>query len=199
MVGVPQAPPPVSQPLAATPPPVLSTPAREKCLSDTGNGLDCREALGQMAKTGTPLYDVYKRGCERKAKLLGCGVFKSTAVTDGDRPQVELLMKCEAGVSEGCEDVSTKAAPLQAWLSTLKADGCKKGQSALCKNFKECRGKTEWSCKPSGATPTQGGVAPKEVCGCVPRSCGGPLTVTPSPSARTWPDGTARGAFACAP
>ncbi len=204
MVGVPQgqagaAPGTGFVPGPAAVAPTGLSPARDKCMSESATGLDCQEALAQLAKGSAPLYDVYKRGCERKAKLLGCGVFKSTAVGESDRPQVELLMKCEAGVTEGCEDVSTKSAPLQAWLSTLKTDGCKKGHSALCKNYKECRGKTEWGCRVAGATPTQGGVPPREVCGCVPKSCGGPMTVTPSPSARTWPDGTPRGSFACAP
>jgi hypothetical protein len=203
MVGIPQTPPGPAPGTGFVPGPAATaptglSPARDKCMSDTGAGVDCQEALGQLAKTQAPLYDVYKKACGLKVKLQGCGVFKSTAVGEGDRAQVEALMRCESGQWESCEDVSTKSAPLQAWLATLKTEGCKKGQSALCKNYKECRGKTEWGCKPAGATPT-GGAPPKEVCGCVPKQCGGPLTVTPSPTAKTWPDGSQRGSFACAP
>jgi hypothetical protein len=190
---------PVPNVPAAAPAPVAVAPAGpiaevDKCLSDAGAAADCEAALGQIAASGQPggalrIWDVYKKGCAKKAKLLSCAVFKSTAVTEADRPAVELLMTCEAGRPEACEDVSTKSAPLQAWLTTLKTEGCKKGHSALCKSYKECKGATQFGCRPT--TPPSG----KDVCGCVPRSCEGTMSVLAA--SRTWPDGSARGVFRC--
>jgi hypothetical protein len=197
MVPVPQGVAPVAAPTAA--PAVAPRRSEEdRCLSEAGTAADCEAALGAIAQASPAqgpanpgrVYDVYRKACDKKAKLLGCAVFKSTAVTAGDKPQVELLMLCEGGRSEACEDVSTKSAPLIAWLTTLKAEHCKKGEQALCKSYRACKGASEWGCRPSAASPI-------EVCGCVPRQCGGPLTATPR--ARTWADGTARGEFRCAP
>ncbi len=196
---------------APAPAPAIAQPAstgaadQDRCLSDAGTAADCESALRAIAAASPAagpavpgrVHDVYRRACEKKAKLLSCAVFKSTAVTDADKPQVELLMLCEGGRSEACEDVATKAAPLQAWLSTLKGEHCKKGHQALCKNHRQCKGPTQWGCRPGASGGAAPGAPAAEVCGCVPRQCGGPLTVTPL--ARTWPDGTQRGQFSCAP
>jgi hypothetical protein len=184
---------------AAKPAPAPSA-ERARCLSDGGTADDCEAALRAAAVSWdvTPgaahpkgeVYEVYRRACERKAKLQGCGVFKSRAVGEADQPTVELLMICESGRPEACEDVATRSAPLQAWLSTLKAEHCRKGHSALCKSHRECRGAAQWGCRPA-TQPAGAG----DVCGCVPRRCEGAMTVTASP--RKWPDGSARGVFTC--
>jgi hypothetical protein len=80
--------------------------------------------------------------------------------------------------------VKTKSAPLQAWLSTLKTNGCKKGETALCKNYRECKAPTQWGCVG----------ADQKLCGCLPKCAG---TITGTPKGRTWPDGSNRGAFTC--
>lgn len=177
-----------------------STVERDRCLAETGTAADCEAALRASAQAWDPtpgaakrdpaIYEVYRRACQLKSKLHGCAVFKSSAVGEADREVVELLMTCEAGRTEACEDVQTKSNPLHAWLGTLKADWCKKGQSALCKSYKQCRAGTTWGCHPATA-PAGGG----EVCGCAPRSCETGLTATAA--ARKWPDGTTRGVFAC--
>lgn len=197
MVGVPPTAASAAAPPALAPQAPPATGA-DRCLAESGTAADCVAALQAIAAASPPagphvagqVHDVYRRACAKKAKLLSCAVFKSTAVTEADKPQVELLMLCEGGRTEACEDVSTKAAPLQAWLATLKAEHCKKGHQALCKNHRECKGATQWGCRPAAGVPG-------EVCGCVPRQCGGPLTVTPL--ARTWSDGSRRGQFSCAP
>jgi hypothetical protein len=177
-----------------------STAERDRCMAETGTAADCEAALRASAQAWNPtpgaatrdpaIYEVYRRACQLKSKLQGCAVFKSSAVGEADRPVVELLMTCEAGRTEACEDVQTKSNPLHAWLGTLKADWCKKGQSALCKSYRECRAGTAWSCRPATA-PAGGG----EVCGCAPKSCETGLTATAA--ARKWPDGTTRGVFTC--
>jgi hypothetical protein len=164
-------------------------PEHEKCLGQDGTKADCKAALdrvGQSAAHADKVLAVYERGCALKLPLLGCGAFKSTAVTDADRPMIALLAQCEAGRSEPCEDVKTKSAPLQAWLTTLKRDWCKKGETALCANYKECKAPTQWGCHDAQGT---------KVCGCVPRCKDG--TVMASAKSRTWPDGSTRGAFVC--
>lgn len=180
-------------PVAGAAPPEL-----ERCTKDGGTAEDCKVALEKLAATPQPpmrIHDTYKRGCELKAKFLGCGVFKSTAITEEDRPTMELLMACEHGRSESCEDVKTKAAPLQAWLSTLKTTWCKKGETALCKNYKECKAPAKWKCE----QVTIGTVLPNaerpEVCGCAPKCEGNTTTVD---TGKTWPDGTRRGKLTCA-
>jgi hypothetical protein len=166
-----------------------ANPDADKCIGQGGVLADCTAALEKIGKSPTApaskALDVYKRACELKGKLLGCGAFKSTAVDkEKDRPTLELLAVCEAGRWESCEDVKTKAAPLQAWLSTLKTNGCKKGETALCKNYKECKAPAQWGC--IGAD--------QKLCGCLPKCAG---TVTGTPKGRTWPDGSARGNFTC--
>lgn len=173
---------------------------RDKCLADAGTRDDCQAALRGAAdawdpapgaaRQGGDVHAVYRKACEKKAKLQGCGVFKSSAVTEADRPTVELLMVCEAGRGEACEDVKTKAAPLVAWHGTLKAEHCKKGHSALCKSHKECKGGTQWTCR-AATQPAGAG----DVCGCAPRTCEGTMTI--ARSMRAWPDGSPRGVFTC--
>jgi hypothetical protein len=180
-------------PTATAPAAPASTEEKARCLSDAGTADDCRAALGKMAKEpgpGAP-YDVYKRACEKKAKLLGCGAFKSTAITDADRPNMELLMLCESGAATACEDVKTKTAPLQAWLSTLKTDLCKKGESALCADFHQCKKPAKWTC----SAVTGMGTTERQACGCQP-PCAGTLTV--SATTRSWPDGSTRAGYQCA-
>lgn len=184
------------QPTAApaTSAPIAAVPADDvaHCLGATGTLDDCKFALALTAKDPAQernVYDVYKRACGLKEKLLGCGVFKSSAVGDSDRPAVELLMLCEAGRPEACEDVKTSSAPLVAWRTTLKTDGCKRGFTALCANYKECKHRSRWDC--SAQTGATGG---GQVCGCVPR-CEGQLIVSATP--RSWPDGSTRAAYTC--
>ncbi len=180
---------------SAAPVAEAAVPEAAQCLSDAGTASDCKTALEKLATSATQkdkVRDVYKKACEKKAKLLGCGAFKSTAITDADKPQMDLLMVCEGGNSESCEDVKTKSAPLMAWLSTLKTDGCKKGNTALCSNYKECKKSTPWGC-----TQVTGGPADSQVCGCVPKCSGGAPVAKPGD--RTWPDGSKRGVFSCAP
>ena len=175
---------------AAVPGPATpaATPEADKCLA-AGAGLPGR--TGALEKVGASdagrdkTLAVYKRACELKGKLLGCGAFKSTAVDpEKDKPTLDLLARCETGDWESCEDVKTKSAPLQAWLSTLKTNGCKKGETALCKNYRECKAPKQWGC--IGAD--------QKLCGCLPK-CGG--TVTGTAKKRTWPDGSTRGDFTC--
>ena len=181
---------------AAPPPPtVVTTLSQEKqnCLGENGSDEDCTAALKQLADGNASGSEneavlVYEKACAKKAKLLGCGAFKSQAVTAEDRPTIGLLGLCEFGRYEACEDVATKAPPLKAWLINLKESGCKKGATALCKNYKACKAKTDWGCKPAGSG--------SEVCGCVPQ-CSGTLSVTAG--TRSWPDGSKRGVFACEP
>ena len=163
----------------------------DACLSEAGTANECKAALEKLAMSPTHqdrVHDIYKRACEKKAKLLGCGVFKSTAVTEADKPAMVLLMACEGGRGEACEDVKTKTAPLVAWLSTLKTDGCKKGNTALCANYRACKKSAPWGCEAIGPEATQ-------VCGCMPQcSSGKPVAIV---TGRTWPDGSKRAVFTC--
>ncbi|MBL9022340.1 MAG: hypothetical protein JNL21_09065 [Myxococcales bacterium] len=165
-----------------------ATPEADKCLAAGAVLADCTtalEKLGAAEASGDKTLAVYKKACELKGKLLGCGAFKSTAVDqEKDKPTLALLAQCESGNWEMCEDVKTKSAPLQAWLSTLKTNGCKKGQMALCKNYRECKAPTQWGC--IGAD--------QKLCGCLPKCAG---TVTGKAKKRTWPDGSTRGEFTC--
>ena len=195
-------------PIATAPPVEPMPPEHDACLADAGTQADCRAALEKLGHTATHrdrIHDIYKRACDKKAKLLGCGAFKSTAITEADRPSMDQLMVCEAGQPEVCEDVKTRSAPLMAWLSTLKTDGCKKGDTALCANYKECKKGAQWSCvAPTGAVPVTpsapGSPAPApaadaQVCGCVPKCpAGQPIAIA---TGRTWPDNSKRGAFTC--
>lgn len=182
---------------APTPTPISEAvpPEQAQCLSDAGTAADCKTALEKLATSTTHrdmVRDVYKKACDKKAKLLGCGAFKSTAITDADKPTMDLLMVCEGGTSEACEDVKTKSAPLMAWHSTLKTEGCKKGNTALCANFKECKKASPWAC-----TAVTGGPADQQVCGCVPKCANGaPIAKATD---RSWADGSKRGSFSCAP
>lgn len=176
---------------AAVPaPPPASVAEADKCVGADGALPDCTAALEKLGASPTATGDktlaVYKKACELKGKLLGCGAFKSTAVDqEKDKPTLELLTLCDAGRWEACEDVKTKSAPLQAWLATLKTNGCKKGETALCKNYRECKTPSQWGCVG----------ADQKLCGCLPKCSG---TVTGTPKTRTWPDGTTRGNFTCA-
>jgi hypothetical protein len=173
-------------------PVVVLSETKQKCLGENGTEDDCWSAVKELAASPTgsenDAVGLYEKACSKKAKLLGCGAFKSQAVTDADRPTIGLLALCEAGRWEACEDVNTKAPPLKAWLINLKETGCKKGASALCKSYKSCKAKSDWGCKPAGAAG--------DVCGCVPQ-CKGTLSVTAR--TRTWPDGSKRGVFVCEP
>ncbi len=95
---------------------------------------------------------------------------------------------CEAGRYELCEDYAPRAKSnaLIAWLTSLKADGCRNGAQALCPIEKECRGKERWGCD---YTPRG-----EQVCGCIP-VCEGPREIRDA--GRTWKDGTRRGTFTC--
>ena len=189
----PQMPPPQQPPQMMPPPPAASIPELDKCNSETGKAADCKAALEKLAQSPQPpgkIYDTYKRACAKKTPLQGCGAFKSTAVTDADKPAMEALMACENGRWEACEDVQTKSPPLKAWHSTLKTEGCKKGEQALCKNYKECKIPAVWGCEEAA-----GAVAgtPK-VCGCVPK-CSNGMTVIAT--GKSWADSTPRGKFSC--
>jgi hypothetical protein len=179
-------------PTTSTTPVVVLSETKQKCLGENGTDDDCWAALKELAAgptaSETEAVVLYEKACAKKAKLLGCGAFKSQAVTESDRPTIGLLGLCEAGRWEACEDVITKAPPLKAWLITLKENGCKKGANALCKTYKSCKAKSDWGCKPAGAAG--------DVCGCVPQ-CSGTLSVTAG--TRTWPDGSKRGVFVCEP
>lgn len=196
------------QPGAATPSPAGSAPAPgaqptfvaanppeyDRCMAEDGKAAECKAALEKFAQSEPPrpLRDTYKRACDRKTKLMGCGVFKSTAVTEADHPTLELLMACELGRPESCEGVKTSSAPLQAWHQTLKASWCKKGESALCANYKQCKQPAKWECESAPGMPAD---APKP-CGCKPK-CEG--TMTMAVTGKTWPDGSPRAKFACSP
>ncbi len=189
----PQMPPPQQPPQMMPPPPAASIPELDKCNSETGKAADCKAALEKLAQSPQPpgkIYDTYKRACAKKTPLQGCGAFKSTAVTDADKPAMEALMACENGRWEACEDVQTKSPPLKAWHSTLKTEGCKKGEQALCKNYKECKIPAVWGCEEAA-----GAVAgtPK-VCGCVPKCSNGMTVIAVG---KSWADSTPRGKFSC--
>jgi hypothetical protein len=159
-----------------------------KCMAESATTDDCKAAIeSAKAAPGSPgVFDLYKRACEKKVKLLGCGAFKSTAISEGDHPTMELLMRCELGAAANCEQVKTKVAPLQAWLSTLKSDLCKKGENALCPDFHQCKKPAKWECaEAAGGT---------KACGCL-APCAGTRTVTATSA--TWPDGSARAAAVC--
>ena len=191
-----QMPPPQQPPpqIVTQPPPPAISPELEKCNAPTGKAADCKAALEQLAKSPQPpmrVYETYKRGCELKAKLQGCGAFKSTAITEADNGTMEALMSCENGRPEACEDVNTKSPPLKAWHTTLKAEWCKKGESIHCKIYKECKAPAVWGCEePIGASP---GTA--KVCGCVPKCANGMSVFS---TGKSWPDSTPRGKFNCA-
>lgn len=182
---------PSAAPSAAAPTPVtVLSENKIKCLGEGGTEEDCTAALKELAEgTGNDADAVtlYEKACEKKAKLLGCGAFKSKAVTAEDRPTISLLALCEFARWESCEDVVTSAPPLKAWLITLKDAGCRKNATALCKHYKACKAKTVFECRSSG-TPAV------EVCGCVPQCAG---TLTWKKGTRTWPDGSQRGVFSC--
>lgn len=194
----PTAPPAPTAPTAAPPqpPPVAAKPAEyDTCMGESGKASDCKAALVKLAETPQPpklIFDTYKRACDVKAKLMGCGAFKSTAVTEADHPTMEALMACEMGRPEACEDVKTGSAPLQAWHSTLKKDWCKKGANALCDNYKQCKPPAKWECGPAkDATGAQ-----VEVCGCAPKCESAKSVVV---TEKSWPDGSRRGRFQCSP
>lgn len=183
-------------PAATAPAPAAGgkPPEYEKCMGTDGKKADCVAALEKLVQSPQPpntIRDTYKRGCELKAKLLGCGAFKSTAVTEADHPTMELLMACEVGRTEACEEVKTSSAPLQAWSKTLRKDWCKKGENALCDNYKQCKAPTQWKCETGPATP---GAQGAQACGCAPK-CDGTLAV--GVSSKTWPDGSQRAKFTC--
>lgn len=172
------------------PPPPGRPPELDRCHADDGKAADCRAALEKLAAAPQPpklIFDTYKKACDKKAKLLGCGVFKSTAVTDADHPTMEALMACEAGRTDDCEGLKPSAAPLVAWHKTLKTDWCKKGANALCDDYRQCKS-SKWKCDAIG--PGGG-----QACGCAP-ACEGPLAVSLSTS-KTWPDGSTRATFTC--
>lgn len=198
---------PVTQPTPAPAPTATATastpsgndkpPEVDRCSSEAGTREDCRNALEKLAARPGPLpvanvRDTYKRGCEKKAPFLGCGIFKSTAVSESDNPVIELLMACEHGRTTACEGLTTKPAPLQAWLSTLKTTWCSKGETALCKDFKDCK-IGNWACEVPTSSPQE--QAKMRVCGCSPKKCSGTVNVTET--GLTWPDGSLRGKFSC--
>jgi hypothetical protein len=161
-----------------------------RCADDAASVEDCRAAYQALAQAGHAdrTLEVYERLCTRKEKLQGCGAFKSKAVGAGDRPTMAQLAMCEAGAWEHCEDATTKVAALVAWRTTLKAQGCKAGANALCANYKQCKGRAQWGCMAASAG---------EVCGCIPRC--DTTALAKAAGKRSWPDGTARGLFECAP
>ncbi len=161
------------------------------CLTEATGGPACKIALAKIAATGTGeshTIEVYRRACDAGEKLLGCGIFQSTAITEEDDPILRRLMLCEHGWYEGCEDVKTRAAPLLAWLSTLKKIGCKRGANALCPDFHQCKAPERWTCHAQPGGP--------KVCGCA-APCSGTLTSIAHTSKR-WPDGSHRGQLGCA-
>jgi len=172
-------------------------PEVDVCLGSEGKKNDCKVALERSAALGSvdnlKYAMLYKRGCDLGVQLLGCGAFKSKAVTETDNETMVALMRCELGASERCEGLSTKSAPLKAWLTTLRADWCKKGENALCKSHKECKLPSHWSCESTGAPAAAGQETPK-ACGCVPRCQGG---VAVAATGKTWPDGSQRAKFTC--
>lgn len=161
-----------------------------RCADDAASAEDCRGAYQALAQAGQGerTLAVYERLCAKKEKLQGCGAFKSRAVGAGDRPTMAQLAMCEAGAWEHCEDATTKVAALVAWRTTLKAQGCKAGANALCANYKQCKGRAQWGCMSASAG---------EVCGCIPRC--ETTVLAKAQGKRSWPDGTARGLFECAP
>ncbi|MFO0551261.1 MAG: hypothetical protein U0271_22925 [Polyangiaceae bacterium] len=179
-------------PITTAPPPA-AIPEIDVCLGTNGTAADCKVALQRMAVVDQPpgkLEEVYHRACKLGAKLMGCGIFKSSALTDADKPDLERLIACEMGRPEACEDMKPKPPPLVAWHQTLKADLCKKGENALCASYKQCKSNAEWTCEAqSGAAGEQ------KVCGCAQRCEGGGRTV--KATTKSWPDGSVRGVFTC--
>jgi len=175
-------------PTAATPADTATNADFEKCLAEAATTDDCKAAIESAKKTPSApkIYELYQRACEKKVKLLGCGAFKSTAITEDDHPTMELLMRCELGAAARCEEVKTKVAPLQAWLSTLKTTLCKQGENALCADYHQCKRPAKWTCE-----DTAGGA---KACGCL-APCDGTRTITATQA--SWPDGSARAAAVC--
>lgn len=162
------------------------------CLTEATGGPKCVVALRKIAQTGAgreQTMEVYQRACEAKEKLLGCKIFLSTAITDGDNPTIESLMLCEHGAYEACEGLKPKAAPLIAWLGTLKEKGCAEGANALCADFRACKAPKRWTCQPDK------GPASGKVCGCLEK-CNGTV-VAIGVSEKKWPDTSRRGQLTC--
>jgi hypothetical protein len=162
------------------------------CLTEAAGGPKCIVALKKIAQTGAgrdQTMEVYQRACEAKEKLLGCKIFLSTAITDGDTPTIESLMLCEHGAYEQCEGLKPKAAPLIAWLGTLKDKGCQEGANALCADFKACKAPKRWTCQPDK------GPASGKICGCLEKCAG--TVVAVGASDKTWPDKSRRGQLTC--
>ncbi len=184
---------------AATTTPVAQKPAEyDRCMSNDGKAADCRAALEALAKGPQPpkvMLDAYKKACDVKAKLLGCGAFKAGSVQESEQPTMEALIACESGRPEACEEVQaaspTLSPSLKAWHSTLKKGWCKKGANALCEDYHKCKSPAVFGCE--AITGSAGGDQDKG-CGCVPK-CESGLTVTAT--GKTWADGSKRATFAC--
>ncbi|MBL9025363.1 MAG: hypothetical protein JNL21_24425 [Myxococcales bacterium] len=162
------------------------------CLTEASGGPKCIVALQKIAKTGAgrdQTMEVYQRACEAKERLLGCQIFYSTAITDADNPIIESLMLCEHGAYEACEGLKPKAAPLIAWLQTLKGKGCDAGANALCDNFRQCKPPKRFTCSPEKGKPSD------KICGCLEKCSG--TVVAVETSGKKWPDGSARGQLGC--
>jgi hypothetical protein len=162
------------------------------CLTEATGGPKCRVALTKIGKSGAGrehTIPVYQAACSAGEKLLGCKIFLSTAITEADYPLMERLMLCEHGLYEACEGNKPKAAPLVAWLKTLKEIGCRDGANALCPDFHACKAPLLWTCSPSK------GPAAGKVCGCAPK-CTGSLVTIAHPELK-WPDGSRRGQLSC--
>lgn len=197
----PMMPPPVSteQPpgptpaptVAPTPPPApVDNPEYDKCMAPDGRAADCRVALQKMTLSPQPVgryFETYKHACAIKTKLLGCGAYKTSQSMDADRPVMEALIACEVGKPEACEGLTPSTAGLTAWHSTLKKEWCKKGESALCEDYKQCKRPAVFGCESTGAS---GATA----CGCVPK-CAAGLKV--EPTGTKWPDGSQRAKITC--
>lgn len=155
-----------------------------------GRAADCRTALQKMTLSPQPVgryFETYRHACSIKTKLLGCGAYKTSQSMDADRPVMEALIACEVGKPEACEGLAPSTAGLTAWHSTLKKDWCKKGESALCDDYKQCKRPAVFGCESVG---TAGATA----CGCVPKCTAG-LKV--EPTGTKWPDGSPRAKMSC--
>jgi hypothetical protein len=161
------------------------------CLTEATGGPKCRVALQKIAKTGggrEHTWSVYQAACNAGEKLLGCKVFLSTAITEGDQPLIERLMLCEHGQWALCEGNKPKASALVAWQKTLSEMGCRDGANALCADYHQCKSPSVWTCHPAK------GPASSRVCGCAPRCSGSLVSIA---DARKWPDGSQRGQLSC--
>ena len=162
------------------------------CLTEASGGPKCVVALEKIAKTNVgreQTMEVYQRACQAGERLLGCRIFFSTAITDADNATIERLMLCEHGAYEACEGLKPKAAPLIAWLQTLKKKGCDEGANALCASFRQCKPPQRFTCSPEKGKPSD------KICGCLERCSGTVVAVTAS--TKKWPDGSGRGQLGC--